>query len=292
MSRRSPHEWGNRPDAAAPPPLEVLIPTRNRPAELATTLAGLAAQDAEDFGVVVSDQSEGAADWEHPAAAAMLRVLRAQGRRVAVHRHLPLRGLAEHRDFLLGVSAAPLVLFLDDDVWLGSEAVRTLAEAIGKLGCGFVGMAVQGLSYLDDVRPHEHGELSLWGDRVEPERLSRGGPGFDRWRLHNAANPAHLAARLREAGAFRHRAWAAYRVAWVGGCVLFRRAALAECGGFGFWKDLPSDHAGEDVVVQWRVMERYGGAGILPSHAVHLESPTTVEDRSTEAAEALGLACR
>jgi hypothetical protein len=43
------------------------------------------------------------------------------------------------------------------------------------------------------------------------------------------------------------------------------------------------DHAGEDVVAQWQVMERYGAAGILPSGAVHLESPTTVTDRRVEA---------
>jgi hypothetical protein len=30
-------------------------------------------------------------------------------------------------------------------------------------------------------------------------------------------------------------------------------------------------------------MERYGAAGILPSGAVHLESPTTVRDRRVEA---------
>jgi hypothetical protein len=30
-------------------------------------------------------------------------------------------------------------------------------------------------------------------------------------------------------------------------------------------------------------MERYGAAGILPSGAVHLESPTTVTDRRVEA---------
>jgi hypothetical protein len=43
------------------------------------------------------------------------------------------------------------------------------------------------------------------------------------------------------------------------------------------------DHAGEDVVAQWQVMELFGGAGILPSGAVHLESPTTVTDRRVEA---------
>ena len=39
--------------------LDVLIPTRNRPAELAVTLSWLAAQDGvPEFGVVVSEQSD------------------------------------------------------------------------------------------------------------------------------------------------------------------------------------------------------------------------------------------
>ena len=38
--------------------IDVLVPTRNRPVELATTLAGLAAQE-HPFGVVISDQSDG-----------------------------------------------------------------------------------------------------------------------------------------------------------------------------------------------------------------------------------------
>jgi hypothetical protein len=58
---------------------------------------------------------------------------------------------------------------------------------------------------------------------------------------------------------------------------------LDDVGGFSFWTLLPPEHAGEDVVAQWRVMEKYGGAGILPSGAVHLESPTTVVDRRVEA---------
>ncbi|BCW57610.1 hypothetical protein SAMN02799638_04367 [Arthrobacter sp. UNCCL28] len=74
-----------------------------------------------------------------------------------------------------------------------------------------------------------------------------------------------------------------YRVAWLGGCVLYNRHALIESGGFSFWRGLPANHAGEDVVAQWQVMERFGGAGILPSGAVHLESPTTVTDRRVEA---------
>jgi hypothetical protein len=36
-------------------------------------------------------------------------------------------------------------------------------------------------------------------------------------------------------------------------------------------------------------MEAFGGAGILPSGAVHLESPTTVANRSVEALEIIPL---
>jgi GT2 family glycosyltransferase len=204
---------------------------------------------------------------------------------VRFHQHLPRRGLAEHRQFLLDASSAPCVLFLDDDVWLAPGAVSTLTEAIGTLGCGFVGMAVQGLSYLGEPRPHEVESFEVWDGGVEAERMDRGGPGFERWKLHNAANMAHVAARLRQTGQLAPGTWLPYRVAWLGGCVLYRRRALEECGGFGFWRDLPAAHAGEDVVAQWRVMERFGGAGIVPSHAVHLESPTTVPDRRVEASE-------
>ena len=57
--------------------------------------------------------------------------------------------------------------------------------------------------------------------------------------------------------------------------------------GFEFWRDLPDVHVGEDVLAEWRVMERYGGAGILPSGAVHLELPTTLPDREVEASVAI-----
>lgn len=37
-------------------------------------------------------------------------------------------------------------------------------------------------------------------------------------------------------------------------------------------------------------MEQFGGAGILPSGAVHLESPTTVTERTVDAFEVVGAA--
>jgi hypothetical protein len=53
------------------------------------------------------------------------------------------------------------------------------------------------------------------------------------------------------------------------------------------WRDLPVEHAGEDVAAQWRVMARYGGAGVLPSGAIHLEAPTTVPNREVQATDLL-----
>jgi GT2 family glycosyltransferase len=279
VSRRSSEQWARRGGVPEPVAVDVLVPTCNRPAELAVTLAGLAGQADPSFHVVVSDQSTDAPGWEHPAAAAMVRVLEAQGRPVTLLRHLPRRGLAEHRQFLLDQASAEKCLFLDDDVWLEPGALERLNVALEALDCGFVGMAPQGLSYLDDRRPEQTAGFEAWDGPVTPEHIRPGTPGFERWPLHNAANLSHVSADL----ALEPGEWLPYRVAWLGGCVLYRREALTDAGGFTFWPSLPVEHAGEDVVAQWQVMERYGAAGILPSGAVHLESPTTVTDRRVEA---------
>ncbi len=255
--------------------VDVLIPTKDRGCALALTLTGLAAQTVSGFRVVVSDQSEHSRVFDDPGVMAALRILRHRGDQVEVHRHLPRRGLAEQRAHLLSRSSASYVLFLDDDVWLEPDALELLYRAIGELRCGFVGMAVQGLSYLHDVRPHEHAPYEEWTDGVRPERVRRGSPAWERWRLHNAANLIHIAQKLGLAPG----EWRAYKVAWIGACVLYDRAKLLDCGGFDFWPLLPRHHSGEDVVAQLRVMERYGGAGVIPSKAVHLEFPTTVPDR-------------
>lgn len=274
-SRRGSEAWG-RPVEPTAPAVEVLIPTYQRPAELAVTLSGLAAQDDPSFAVVISDQSEGEPPWTTPAVASMVRVLEAQGRPVTRLRHLPRRGLAEHRQFLLDQAGAEAVLFLDDDVWLEPGSLARMVEALNTLECGFVGSAVQGLSFLADDRPAERSAYAAWTDGVRPERVRRNTEAFARWPLHNAANLTHLAAEVDLAPG----EWRPYRVAWVGGCVLYRRSALVEAGGFTFGLDLEPTHVGEDVAAQWRVMERFGGAGLLPSGAVHLEAPTTVPERT------------
>ncbi|MGA4683530.1 glycosyltransferase family 2 protein [Micromonospora sp. AB353] len=262
--------------------LDVLIPTRNRPAELAVTLSGLAAQEGvPGFGVVVSDQSDGDPAYAHPAAATMVRALRHRGHPVLLTRRLPRRGLAEHRSYLLAQSAADAVLCLDDDVWLEPGALSRLVTALDELGCGFVGNAVHGLSYADDVRPDTHRHYEEWTGPPVPERIMPGTPQWHRASIHPAANLLHITEKLNLAAG----EWRAYKVSWIGGCVLYDRAKLVDAGGFDFWERLPERHQGEDVAAQLAVLERHGGAGVLPSGAYHLESPTTVTERDVEAWE-------
>jgi GT2 family glycosyltransferase len=260
-----------------PRELDVLVPTRNRPAELAATLAGLAAQDV-GFGVVISDQSDRAAAWEHGAVAGTVRVLRHRGHPVLLCRHLPRRGMAEQRAFLLDRSRARYVLFLDDDVWLEPDAVARMLTAIKELRCGFVGNFPHGLSYVDDHRLEQEKTYQEWAGRPEPERIVPRGPQWRRATLHSAANLLHLTERLNLAPG----QWRAYRVAWLGACVLYDRTALIDAGGYDFWPRVPPEHSGEDVAAQLRVLARTGGAGIVPSGAYHLETPTTVPDRRME----------
>lgn len=272
-----------------PPAVDVLVPTCDRPVELATTLAGLAAQSGVAFRIVVSDQSDGPAAFDTPSAATLVRALRRRGTTVELLRHLPRRGIAEHRAFLLAQARADAVLFLDDDVWLEPGVLERLHRALGVLRCGFVAAAMQGLSHLDDRRPHECAPFEVWTGPVEPETVIKDGPAWARWTLHNAANGVHLAERLGlDTGVLPPPAtWVAYKVAWAAGCVLFDRAALLEAGGFDFWREIPADSHGEDVLSQLRVMAGRGGAGILPSGAYHQQSPTSIPTRTASAIDLL-----
>ncbi|KAA9374457.1 glycosyltransferase [Microbispora cellulosiformans] len=264
---------------STPSDLDVLVPTRDRPSALAVTLAGLAAQSVSGFRVVVSDQSREPVAADR-LVAAQVRILGHRDRPVEVHRHLPARGMAEQRAFLLGRADRRLALYLDDDVWLEPEAIEVLLAAMNGLRCGFVGFALHGLSHRHDVRPAELAPYEEWTGGVRPERVRRESPAWRRWTLHNASNPLHLA--QAHIGTPGPREWRPYKVAWIGGCVLYDRERLVECGGFDFWRSVPPRHAGEDVAAQLRVMERYGGAGLLPSRAYHLELPTTVTHRGAE----------
>ncbi len=264
------------------PLLDVLVPTCDRPEALAVTLAGLAAQTLATFRVVISDQSE-RPDLPDGALAAPevltpLRLLRARGREVETHRHLPRRGLAEQRQFLLDQASARYALFLDDDVLCEPDLLERLLDVMLEQQCGFVGMPLVGLSHLDDVRPHQQA-IEPWEGPVEPERVEPGDHRWARHHLHSAANAWHVQEQLR----LKASSPLLYKVAWIGGCVLYDVAKLRAAGGFEFWRELPATHCGEDVVAQLRVMAEYGGCGVLPTGAFHQQLPTTVPDRTYDA---------
>ncbi len=257
--------------------VDVLVPTCRRPAALAVTLATLVGQTFRDFRLFVSDQTEEFDALQAPEVQAVVRVLRARGHEVALLRH-PRRGLAEHRQFLLDRARAPYVLFLDDDLILEADVLERMVRAIREEGCGFVGCAVIGLSFLHDVRPHEQ-QIEFWEGPVRPETVLPGSREWERHRLHNAANLYHVQQRLALSPGEQRK----YRVAWVGGCVLYDRRKLQEAGGFRFWHRLPPEHCGEDVLAQLLVMARFGGCGLLPSGVYHQELPTTVTARHVDA---------
>lgn len=254
--------------------VDILIPTYRRPTALAITLTSLVAQTCRDFRIVISDQTEDSDPVATGEVQAVLRVLRAHGHDVEVLKHLPRRGIAEQRQFLLDKAMATYSLFLDDDLILESDVVERMLIAIQEEGCGFVGSAVIGLGYIDDVRPHEQ-VIEFWDSPVQPEIVKSGTPQWERWRLHNAANIYHVQQHL---GLSQERQ-RKYRVAWVGGCVMYDTSKLRSIGGYSFWQELPAEHCGEDVLVQLRMMALYGGCGIIPSGVYHQELPTTIVER-------------
>jgi glycosyltransferase involved in cell wall biosynthesis len=263
--------------------IDVLIPTYNRPEALAMTLTGLCAQTWRDFRVIVSDQTDDRDMADIPTIQAVGRVLSVHHTPVGILKQLPRQGIAEQRQFLLDQATAPYVLFLDDDVLLEPWVLDLLLTTIQREGCGFVANSLIGLSYLDDVRPQEQAPLQFWDGRVQPETVEKGTSAWERWQLNNAANPYHLQQKFH----LTPDQPRTYHIAWASGCTLFDRAKLISTGGFSFWANLPLDSCGEDVLVQQRVMKRFGGCGVLPSGAYHQELPTTIRDRTHNASNLL-----
>jgi len=267
-----------------PATIDILIPTYRRPAALAVTLTSLCAQTFRDFQVIISDQTEDTDPLTSGEVLAALRVLNAHGHPIQTHKHLPRCGMAEQRQFLLDRATAPYTLYLDDDLILEPWVVSCLLKVIQEENCGFVGSAVIGLSFRNDVRPHQQ-HVEFWEGSVQPEVIRSGTHQWERYRLHNAANIYHVQQQMKLTPEQPRK----YRVAWIGGCVLYDTAKLRSVGGFGFWQDLPSNHCGEDVLAQLRVMASYGGCGVMPSGVYHQELPTTIHDRSMDAPQLLSI---
>jgi glycosyltransferase involved in cell wall biosynthesis len=257
--------------------VDILIPTYNRASSLAVSLCGLAFQDFKNFNIFISNQGEPSAIKNNYSLKFVIRLLEFKKIKVSVFNNLPVRGMAQQRHFLLSKSKADYCLFIDDDIFLEPFAIKILLDTIKTEKCGFVGMPVMGLSYLKDYRPDQE-SIEFWESKVRPETILPGSPSWERYKLHSAANALHVQQKLHLTPNNPKK----YKVAWVGGCTLFDREKLENCGGFNFWKNLPKTHVGEDVYVQLGVLKKYGGCGVIPTGAYHQELPTTLTKREID----------
>ena len=262
--------------------ITVLIPTYNRLKALAVTLTSLCFQTEKSFNVIISDQSFDESIYEDQSVQTILRLLDLHGHAVSVKKNSPPQGMAQQREFLLNHSNSQFSLFLDDDVILEPFVIENLKKMLQKYQCGFVGSALTGLSFKDDVRLHQQ-QIEFWEDEVKPETIIPNDEKWQRYKLHNAANILHVEEKFN----YSIEDPKVYKVAWVGGCVMYDTQKLIDSGGFRFWKDLPEQHCGEDVLAQLTVMKKFGGCGMLPSGAYHQEVETSIQDRKINAPEYL-----
>jgi GT2 family glycosyltransferase len=262
--------------------IDILIPTYKRVKALAVTLTSLYYQLETGFNIIVSDQSPDNILEEDQTIQTIKRLLELKGHAVSIFKNLPARGMAQQRQFLLERSKAKYSLFLDDDLILDSYVVRNMKRVLQDRNIGFVGCAVIGLSYKNDVRPHQQ-DIEFWNEEITPETIIPKSSQWERYRLHNAANIYHVEQKFNATADNP----IPYKIAWIGGCVMYDTEKLRAIGGFSFWKELPEKHCGEDVLAQLRVMKQYGGCGIIPSGVYHQELETTVPDRKINAPEFL-----
>lgn len=254
--------------------VDVLVPTRDRPAPLSVTLACISAQTYRPARVVVADQGD-LPCADAPTVRAVTEVMRVAGIQVEIRRNMPRRGMAQQRQFLLDRTTAPYALFVDDDVITEPDLLGRLVDALAAADCGFVGSFPNSPSSVASDEPVDRvpSDLTLerWNGVVEPEAVWPDSTAWQRYRLHFAARLHRL---CEESGIDKAHP-VLYRVAWVGGCFLVDTAKLREAGGFGFWRSLPSTHSGEDVVAQLRLQALHGAAGLAPSGSWHQEVRTT-----------------
>lgn len=156
-----------------------------------------------------------------------------------------------------------------EDFILGNMLKAFLEEEIR-----FVGQAVIGLSYRDDHRPHEQ-SIKIWESPVEPEWITPRHASWQRHALHNAANILHIQEKLELTPDTQKK----YKVAWVGGCVLYDVRKLRTTGGFTFWKNVPLEHAGEDVFAQHEGHAALRRLRPYSFRRFHQEAVTTVTNR-------------
>ncbi|MEO7663758.1 MAG: glycosyltransferase [Candidatus Limnocylindrales bacterium] len=247
------------------PIVDVLIPTAQSPVGLGATLAALAGQRYPAFRVAICLAPPAAA--ERSSIASLVAILEARGHPVVIEEREgpdgPLRAMA------MLEASAPLLLVVEDGVFLEPDLIGRLVAAIRSARCGFVGASVVDLRQRPEVAPEGAGRIAFWDGPVRPEDLN-GAARAERRRLHHGANLQRLRERLPRT---RDRL---YRVGDIVGCVLYDTERLRSVGGFprpalvlpavpGPACEPPSDPG--QALAQERLISRHGGAGLFPSGA-------------------------
>jgi len=131
--------------------LAVVIPTRNRPQELKTLLANLAAQSRKPDSIVIVDASDEAVRSQVEAVAAASRFSCK-----FVHHWPPSAAAQRNAGLAAALRDGDLIAFLDDDLTLDPFALENACAEIGGCGSEFIGF---GLNPVDDDSKRGHGRL-------------------------------------------------------------------------------------------------------------------------------------
>ena len=131
--------------------LTVVVPTRNRPAELTTLLANLQTQSRVPDVVIVVDSSDEASRAQVEA------IVGRAGLSCAYLHHSPPSAAAQRNAGLsMALPAADLIAFLDDDLTLDVRALESAAAEIERRGAEFIGF---GFNPMDADSRRDHGRL-------------------------------------------------------------------------------------------------------------------------------------
>jgi len=131
--------------------LAIVVPTRNRPAELTTLLANLEAQSGAPDAVIVVDSSDEPLRGEVEAIVGRARLP------CTYLRHLPPSAAAQRNAGLnAALASAELIAFLDDDLTLDARALESASTEIARSGAEFIGF---GFNPVDADSRRDHGML-------------------------------------------------------------------------------------------------------------------------------------
>jgi hypothetical protein len=155
---------------------------------------------------------------------------------------------------------------MDDDLILESYVISNMRKAIAEEGYGFVGSALIGLSYRNDVRPHQQ-YIEFWEGRVQPEYIVPFSRSWNRYLLHNVAKslacPAEIPAQPSHGAKVQ---------SGMGGRMRAVRYPHAEKRGRVFFLETASlQTCGEDVLAQLReTIRRFcAGRSVSPGSGSH-----------------------